>query len=107
MDEIRELQLRFADLLNYDAEDITSAIDPLTWRSPEGDSCLHYAAMRGDEDSIRILVKLGVDVNLTGDMGQTALHYAKTFGHTDAARALTELGADQSIRNEFGKPPGE
>ena len=107
MDEIRELQRRFSDLLNYEAEDMTSPIDPLTWQSPEGDSCLHYAAMRGDEDSIRMLVKLGVDVNLAGDMGQTALHYARTFGHTDAARALTELGADQSIRNEFGKPPRE
>ncbi len=107
MDEIRELQRRFSDLLNYGADDITSAIDPLTWRSPEGDSCLHYAAMRGDEDSIRMLVKLGADLNLAGDMGQTALHYAKTFGHTDAARALIELGADRSIRDEFGKVPGE
>ena len=107
MDEIRELQRRFSDLLNYEAEDITSAIDPLTWRSPEGDSCVHYAAMRGDEEAIRMLAKLGVDLSLAGDMGQTALHYAKKFGHIDAARALIELGANQSIRNEFGKLPGE
>lgn len=107
VDEIGELQRRFSDLLNYEAEDVTSAIDPLTWRSPGGDSCLHYAAMRGDEDSIRMLVKLGVEVNLAGDMGQTALDYARTFGHTDAARALTKLGADQLIRDQFGKPPGE
>ena len=105
MDHIKELQTRFDDLLNYDSDDILSAIDPVSWRSPEGDSCLHYAAMRGDSDSIRLLVKLGVDVNLIGDMGSTALHYARKFDHDDAAQTLTELGADPTIHDDFGKPP--
>jgi hypothetical protein len=38
----------FADLLNYEAQDPTSPIDPLTYRAPDGDTCLHIAAHRGD-----------------------------------------------------------
>ena len=66
---------------------------------------MHYAAMRGDYDSIRKLIELGVDVNLVGDTGKTALHYAKSSGHPKVARTLIELGADQSIFDEFGTPP--
>jgi ankyrin repeat protein len=105
--EITELQARFSDLLNYRSDDISSPIDPLTWSSPEGDTCLHYAAMRGDCDSIRTLVKLGIDVDTIGDMGRTALHCAKSAGQIEAAQTLTELGASQSIRDEFGNNSGE
>ena len=63
-------QRRFSDLLNYGADDITSAIDPITWRSPEGDSCLYCAAMRGDEDSIRMLVEIGADLSIRNEFGK-------------------------------------
>lgn len=105
-DRIKELQERFSDLLNYGADDPTSPIDPLTWRSPEGDTCLHYAAIRGDDDAIHMMIELSVDPNMQGDLGNTALHYAMQFGHQKAAQALIDSGADTSIRNEFGKVPG-
>ena len=104
-DKIKELQARFSDLLNYDSGDTTSPIDPVTWRSPEGDTCLHYAAMRGDADAIRMLIDLSVDPNAQGDMGNTALHYALQFGHEKAAQVLIDGGADRSVKNEFGKVP--
>ena len=103
MNNIGELQARFSDLLNYDSDDISSPIDPLTWRSPEGDACLHYAAMRGDDHAIRLLIELGVDPNLRGDMNRTALHYARSNGHVTTANTLVECGADDSILDEFGK----
>ena len=102
-DAIAKLRNSFADLLNYESEDITSQIDPLAWRSPEGDTCLHYAGIRGDVASARLLLEMGVDVNETGDMGNTALHYAQTFGNTSVIEVLLEYNADTSITNEFGK----
>jgi len=102
-DAIAKLKDSFADLLNYESEDISSPIDPLAWRSPEGDTCLHYAAMRGDATSARLLLELGMDVNETGDMGDTALHYAKKFGNSSVVEVLLEYNADLSITNEFGK----
>src|SRR5690349_14202686 len=65
---IRELQAGFSDQLNYSADDPTGPIDPLTYQTPEGDSCLHIAAMRGDLRAIELLLDLGVDVNKRGDM---------------------------------------
>ncbi len=102
-DAIANLQATFDDLLNYESEDITSPVDPLTWRSPEGDTCLHYAAMRGDAASAKLLIELGVDVDGIGDMGNTALHYAQKFGNSSVVDILLEYGADPSIKNEFGK----
>ncbi|MEO1034301.1 MAG: ankyrin repeat domain-containing protein [Pseudomonadota bacterium] len=97
---------RFSDLLKYDSDDVTSPIDLLDWRSPEGDTTLHYAAMRGDEMAVRILVELGIDVNARGDMGRTPLHYALTFGHRSAAKSLVSYGADETTIDEFGNVPG-
>ena len=97
---------RFSDLPNYGSDGIVSPIDLLRWRSPEGDTTLHCAAMRGDEMAVRILVELGTDVNARGDMGQTPLHYALAFGHESVAKSLVSCGADESIIDEFGKAPG-
>ena len=105
-DPIENLQARFSDLLNYEADDPTSPIDPLTWRSPEGDACIHYAAMRGDQEAIRMLISLGANPNAKGDMNNTPLHYATQFAHNEAAQTLVDLGADRSLTNDFGKAPG-
>ncbi len=79
-DEINELKKSFEDLINYDSDEPTDSIDPLTYRAPDGDNCLHIAAFRGDIRSVQLLLKAGLDVNQTGDMGYTALHYAKKKG---------------------------
>lgn len=97
---------RFGDLLNYEADDITSPIDLLNWLSPEGDTTLHYAAMRGDEVAVRVLIELGMDINARGDMGRTPLHYALSFGHESAAKALVACGADETILDEFRNTAG-
>lgn len=102
---LKVLQEKFSDLINYKADDPLEAIDPLTYRSPEGDSCLHTAAIRGDQLAVELLIKAGLDVNLQGDMGNTPLHYAKKFGHDEIASLLVQQGASTEIRNDFGKIP--
>jgi len=102
---LKVLQEKFSDLINYEADDPLEAIDPLTYRSPEGDSCLHIAAIRGDHLAVELLIKAGLDVNLQGDMGNTPLHYAKKFGHDEIVSLLVQQGASTEIRNDFGKTP--
>lgn len=102
-----ELVKRFSDLINYEADDPTTPIDPYSYRTPEGDSCLHIAAMRGDCIAIDLLLLDGADIDAIGDMGNTALHYASREQHREAFRMLASRGANQSIRNEFGKLPEE
>ena len=108
-DRLRLLRDRFGDLVNYDAKDPLEPIDPLRYRSPEGDSCLHVAAIRGDDEAIECLLDLGADVNDVGDLGNTALHYARRAGHSSTARLLLARGADPGLRNELLEPamPGE
>ena len=103
--EINELNIAFADLLNYEAEDPTDKIDPINYKEPGGDTCIHIAAHRGDYRSVELLLKSGVDVNSKGEMGCTALHYAKMNGNEDVIQLLLSHGASTKIKNEFGEYP--
>jgi len=102
-DVLKELQDKFSDLLNDDAEDPFEPIDPLTYHSPEGDSCLHLAAIRGDCRAVELLLDAGLDINEPGDVGNTALHYAAKYQHDDVVDCLIKRGAGTDIKNEFGE----
>ncbi|MEJ2653239.1 MAG: ankyrin repeat domain-containing protein [Gammaproteobacteria bacterium] len=104
LDLLREI---FSDLINYDSEDPTEPIDPLTWHEADGDTCLHYAACRGSLRAVELLLKAGLNVDQPGDMGCTPLHYAKLYKHDEVAKLLLQYGASDKIRNEFGKLPSE
>jgi ankyrin repeat protein len=105
--ELDELRAAFADVLNYDSEDPTAPIDPLTYRAPDGDTCLHIAAIRGDYRSAQLLLKAGLHPNARGDMSQTPLHCAKRNGHDDIAALLVSRGALTDVTDEFGKTAAE
>jgi ankyrin repeat protein len=100
--EFAELQIGFADLINYESEDPCEPINPLTYCAPDGDNCLHVAAHRGDLRMVELLVKAGSDINKQGDMGYTPLHYAST---PEVIALLLAHGASTTIENEFGKSP--
>ena len=100
--ERAELASAFSDVINYGGDDPLAPIDPLAYRSPEGDSCLHIAAIRGDLRAVQLLVAAGLDVNERGDMGYTTLHYART---PEVVEFLLQNGADPGIKNEFGRCP--
>lgn len=93
----------FSDLLDYDAEDPLQPINPLTYLTPEGDTCLHIAAGRGDLKAVMFLVDAQMDLNLRGDLGNTALHYARTRGHNKVVEFLIEQGARVDLVNELGE----
>ena len=103
--ELKELTLIFSDLINYDSDDPTAPINPLTYRDSGGDSCIHIAAHQGNRRAVELLLKAGIDVNLLGDMGCTPLHYASMKGHKDIIQLLMKHGAATNIKNDFGDLP--
>ena len=100
--ELNELQLEFKDVVNSDCNDISDPIDPLSYVSPDGDTCLHIAAHRGNLRAVQLLMKAGLSLDRQGDMGYTALHYAST---PEVFEFLLANGASTTIANEFGRSP--
>jgi hypothetical protein len=96
----------FANDLNHQAEDPRAPIDPLTYVTPEGDTCLHLAAIRGSVEMVAWLLDQGLEIDAKGDMGYTALYYACRFDHREVYRLLLERGADTTMRNGFGQLSG-
>jgi len=63
---------------------------------------IHAFAMRGDVESIRLLLDHGVAVDVTTDDQETALDIAAFWGRTDVVRFLLERGAkptERTMRN--------
>ncbi len=62
---------------------------------------IHYAAMEGDNEIIRLLVgTYGSNVNAKKEYtNYTPLHYAARCGHLNTMNLLIDLGADASIKS--------
>ena len=60
------------------------------------------AAMRGDTETVRTLLKQGMDVNQSQGDGMTALHWAATSGNTALAEALLYAGANLRATTRLG-----
>src|SRR5436305_10587597 len=57
--------------------------------------------MRGDRETVRSLLKQGVDVNVPLADGMTALHYAAALGDTQMAEMLLYAGANAKARTRI------
>ena len=68
--EFVKLQHLLADIHNEesllnDSDLPLSEFNPLIYKSTLGDSCLHIAAWRSNFDAVKLLIKGGIDVNLS------------------------------------------
>lgn len=104
-EEINEIQKRYFHLINYESGDPNSPIDPITYVDSNGDHLIHIAAQQEDLQTIKLLLRSGVDVDKRGDMGCTALHYAKNKKNTEVINFLLESGASIGSINDFGNLP--
>ncbi|XP_023328277.1 transient receptor potential channel pyrexia [Eurytemora carolleeae] len=66
---------------------------------------LHTAAMYGSIGCIKILEKLGVDLDMVGYRGETALHTAARDLNEDAIFTLLKLKADPNIQDDTQRTP--
>ena len=66
-------------------------------------TALQAAAASGDNESARLLLEAGADVNTTQPGGFTALHAAAAEGNTELMELLLGHGADASARTDDGK----
>ncbi|HUH14156.1 MAG TPA: ankyrin repeat domain-containing protein, partial [Longimicrobiales bacterium] len=66
------------------------------------DSPVADAAMEGDAERVRSLVRQGVDVNGPQGDGMTALHWAARHGDADMAGVLLGAGADVRAVTRIG-----
>lgn len=71
----------------------------------EGNTPLHNAAWKADEDVIMALLRNGAHVNATNNLGSTPLHLAATTGDRESVLALLTNGANPNARNNEGLTP--
>lgn len=69
----------------------------------EGNTVLHLAAKKGNEETVRLLctyyAAANVSINEKNNAGQTPLHMAVFYGQTNAETILTSAGADKEIKD--------
>ena len=64
----------------------------------EGRTPLHLAALKGDSETVKVLISAGADIHALNEEGATPLHLAAESGHSEVVRILIEAGADGSAR---------
>ncbi|KIK68024.1 hypothetical protein GYMLUDRAFT_36836 [Collybiopsis luxurians FD-317 M1] len=74
----------------------------LDWTNTQGRTPLHAAALKGNEELVRMLCDLGADLNLSDNQGNTPLHYASAWGHVPIVQLLIERGCQYAARNDEG-----
>ncbi|KAH7930750.1 ankyrin [Leucogyrophana mollusca] len=74
----------------------------LDWSNVQGRTALHLAALKGNEELVRMLCDLGADFDLSDNKGNTPLHYASAWGHIPIVHLLIERGCQFAARNNEG-----
>ncbi|OGK10458.1 MAG: hypothetical protein A2W80_13685, partial [Candidatus Riflebacteria bacterium GWC2_50_8] len=90
----------------------TKAIEALAVKDPSimtadiyGQTALHLAARNSSGDLIKLLLKIGSDLEARDRNGRTAIFHAIVTGNSEAAAALIELGAALNIADNRGETP--
>lgn len=86
-------------LSRYDNVSLEKVLNGL---DEQGLNLAHWAADRGFADVLKVLLKFGLNVNITDVENQTALHYAVSCGHFECAELLLANGAKVGIKDNDG-----
>lgn len=69
-------------------------------------SPLAWSAVRGDEDVMKLLLRIeGIDVDVKCPKGRTALSFAAENGHVGIARLLLAAGANPNTLDDMSRTP--
>eukprot|EP01135_Chromosphaera_perkinsii_P004421 Nk52_evm24s280 gene=Nk52_evmTU24s280 len=67
-----------------------------------GETPLQAAAIKGDVDTVRKLLKRGAEVNVKDHAGWTPLHETALYGKLELTKLLVEAGADLNAQSSTG-----
>jgi len=81
---------------------VALSLSTLTHAAPAGAASFVEAAMNGNRDAVRALLKDGVDVNTTQADGMTALHWAAQKGDVELAKVLLYASANLKATTRIG-----
>src|SRR6201989_2777900 len=78
------------------------SLSTLTHAAPAGAAAFVDAAMNGNRDAVKTLLKEGADVNTTQADGMTALHWAAQKGDVELAKMLLYASANLKATTRIG-----
>jgi uncharacterized protein len=81
---------------------VALSLSTLTHAAPAGAVAFVEAAMNGNRDAVRALLKDGADVNTTQADGMTALHWAAQKGDVELAKVLLFASANLKATTRIG-----
>jgi len=87
-----KVSIELCDLLRKKGANINAA---LSKQSAKGWTALHYAAVNGDVELVRYLVKYGANVNKSTGEGSTPLFLARLGDHEEVVQILKKAGAQE------------
>ena len=85
-----KVTIEMCDLLRKKGANINAA---LTKPSAMGWTALHYAAINGDVELVKYLIKYGADINKATGEGSTPLYLAQLAKHDEIVKLLKSAGA--------------
>ncbi|XP_069176309.1 ankyrin repeat domain-containing protein 1-like [Procambarus clarkii] len=59
-----------------------------------GRTALHYAAAYGHDNTVKVFLDAGANINATDNNSSTALYWAAAGGHDNTVKVLLDAGAD-------------
>ena len=74
-------------------------------KNADSGTTLHYAAWKGYDGVVEILLQNKANPNAVGSKGLTPLHYAAKFSHLKIVKALLSHGAAYNVVSDSGKTP--
>lgn len=83
-------------------KELEAGADPNQLDNAFGIPLLSWAALKGDVESVRILLDAGANVNLRSINGSRPVHHAAFLGHAGIVDLLATRGADLTARSDKG-----
>lgn len=82
-------------------------LDYINFQDEDGNTALHHLLIQDFDtyEILKLLIKIGADVNIKNNYNSTALHVASTNRYDKNIKLLLKAGAEINIKDKFGYTP--